>query len=988
MALGQADVRLYAPPAQDPWSDRAPDWVADGTPEPLRGELLRALGPGRVAIRALDLVRYASDASPYRTIPRAVAIPREVEDVRTLFALARRTGTPLAFRAGGTSLNGQSQTDGILLDVRRHWQRVAVESGGALLRAQPGAILGHVNRMLAPHGRRLGPDPASTEIACVGGVVANNSGGMRCGVHADSYSTLRSMTFVLPNGTVIDTAAPDAAAAFAAGAPELARGLAQVRDELRADTELCARIRRKFEIKNTTGYRLCAFLDADEPLEIFRRLLVGSEGTLAFLAEAVFDTVALGRHTTLALAFFEDIDAAVAAVEPLVQTGASATELMVAPTLIAAAWNMPGTPERWKELPPGSAALLVEFRAEGAEELDAREAQAIGILSGAGLLEPTRFTREPGEIAMLWHVREGMQGLLAAMRPPGVQLIIEDVCVPPARVAQAAKDLQALLGKHGFLPGVAGHASAGNLHFLLTPNFGEDADLERYDAFMHELVELIVAEYDGSLKAEHGTGLNMAPYVEREWGAKATEMMWRVKELADPDGILAPGVLLSRDPGVHLRNLKSTPEIEAVATKCIECGFCEPVCPSRELTTTPRQRIAIRREMVRQGTDSRLLRALLEQYEYDAIETCAADGTCSLACPVGIDTGALVKELRARAHTPRAERVALELARRWDAVEGAARGALRVGAGGGDGTLRALSGLGRAAVSHELIPEWGPSMPSAASARAPATGREGAVAVYFPACVNRIFGNPRERAGEPSLPEAMVAISARAGQPLWIPPDVAGRCCATPWSSKGHRAGQRLMARRTATAVLSWTRDGELPLLVDASSCAQGLLSEEFREALEEEQLERVQAVRVLDSIEWVHDRLLGSLQLEGRLSSLALHVPCAAVHLGLEDKLRTIVDELADEVLVPLDAGCCGMAGDRGLLHPELPAAALAGAARELAGCAPDACLCSNRTCEIALETVTGRPYESIVAALERLTRDGASVAPGAAREPAARAV
>jgi D-lactate dehydrogenase len=343
-----------------------------------------------------------------------------------------------------------------------------------------------------------------------------------------------------------------------------------MRDELRADAELSERVTRKFQIKNTTGYRLCAFLDADTPLEIFRRLIVGSEGTLAFVAEAVFETVALGRHTTLSLSLFKDIDAAADAVGPLVAAGASATELMVAPTLIAAAWNMPGTPERWKELPPQSAALLVEFRAEREAELDAPEAAALEILAARELLQKPRFSREREEVEMLWRVREGMQGLLAAIRAPGVSMIIEDVCVPPQRVGEAAKDLQRLLGEHGFLPGIAGHASAGNLHFLLTLNFGEDAELERYEAFMHELVELIVEEYDGSLKAEHGTGVNMAPYVEREWGAKATELMWRVKRLADPDGILAPGVVLSHDPGAHLRNLKSTPEIEPVATQCIE----------------------------------------------------------------------------------------------------------------------------------------------------------------------------------------------------------------------------------------------------------------------------------------------------------------------------------------------------------------------------------------------------------------------------------
>ena len=361
--------------------------------------------------------------------------------------------------------------------------------------------------------------------------------------------------------------------------------------------------------------------------------MIGSEGTLAFVAEAVFDTVPLGAHTTIALAFFEDIDAAAEAVGPLVQAGATATELMVAPTLIAAAYNMPGTPERWKELPPTSAALLVEFRADEPGALDAPERAALSILEARTLIDPPRFSRDPEEVEMVWRVREGMQGLLAAIRPPGVQLIIEDVCVPPARVAEAARDLRELLGAHGFLPGLAGHASAGNLHFILTPNFGEPADLERYDAFMHDLVELIVGKYDGSLKAEHGTGLNMAPFVEREWGPKATEMMWRIKQLADPEGVLAPGVVLNRDPGVHLRNLKSTPEIEEVATKCIECGFCEPVCPSRNATTTPRQRIVIRREMARQPPGSPVLESLLAQYEHDGIQTCAADGVVHARLP-------------------------------------------------------------------------------------------------------------------------------------------------------------------------------------------------------------------------------------------------------------------------------------------------------------------------------------------------------------------
>ncbi|MGO9487870.1 MAG: FAD-binding and (Fe-S)-binding domain-containing protein, partial [Solirubrobacteraceae bacterium] len=877
MATAQARAARLSPEggwASEPAPDAAPDWIAGGTPAPLAAELSAALGADGVGTRALDLIRYASDASPYRSIPQAVAIPRDIDGVARAMAVARRTGTPLVFRAGGTSLNGQAQTDGILLDCRRHFKAVRVEEQGARVRVQPGAVLGRVNRLLARYGRRVGPDPASTEIACIGGVVANNSGGMRCGVHADAYSTVRSLTFALPGGAVIDTAAPGAAARFAAEAPALARGLGEIRDELRADPELAARIEHKFKIKNTTGYRLCAFLDADEPLEIFRRLLIGSEGTLAFIGEAVFETVPLGRHTTLALTFFEDIDTAVDAVQPLVAAGASATELMVAPTLIAAAWNMPGTPERWKELPLGSAALLVEFRAEDAAALDGLEQAALEILRARAPIDPPRFTRERHEVEMMWRVREGMQGLLAAVRGPGVSMIIEDVCVPPARVAEAARDLQELLGRHGFLPGVAGHASAGNLHFLLTPNFGEQADLDRYDAFMGDLVDLILDRYDGSLKAEHGTGINMAHYVEREWGANATELMWRVKRLADPDGVLGPGILLSAEPGAHLRNLKSAPQIEPEVNQCIECGFCEPVCPSRELTTTPRQRIVLRREMARQRAGSPVLEALLEQYEYDAIQTCAADGVCSLMCPVSIDTGKLIKGLREGEHGAQAERAALAAARHWGPLERSARAALRAGRTLGDGPAGALAGLARGAVGQETVPAWSSAMPGPAPPL-PWTAREGAAAVYFPACLNRIFGNPRDQNEHPSLVEALLGVSARAGKPLWIPADAPGHCCGTPWSSKGYREGHRHVARRVAAAALDWTDGGKLPLVVDASSCTLGLLAE-VPSQLEEAQREAFARIEIVDSIAWVHDSLLSSLDVQGRLRSVAVHPPCA----------------------------------------------------------------------------------------------------------------
>ncbi|HWO15440.1 MAG TPA: FAD-binding and (Fe-S)-binding domain-containing protein [Solirubrobacterales bacterium] len=945
MALLQRKVEALAPAAGEPAPDRAPDALAKGAAQPLRRELEALLGADRVLARASDIVRYASDASPYRLLPRVVVMARDAGDVAKTLAYGRERGIPVTFRAGGTSLNGQGQTDGILVDVRRHFGGVAVQDGGELARVKPGTILGHANRVLAPHGRKLGPDPASTDIATVGGVIANNSGGMRCGVTHDSYSTLRSLTFVLPSGTKIDTAAPGAAERFAAEEPELAAGLAAIRDEIRADAELSERIRRKFAIKNTTGYRLCAFLDAEEPLEIFRRLIVGSEGTLAFVAEAVFETVPLPALTTTAWVHFPGIDEAIAPVRDLVDCGATAVELMVAPALITAAWNMVGAPEEWKELPPSSAVLLVEFGGESEAELDAYLERAGEILAAHETIRPIEFTREAEEIELAWRVREGLHGLVGRLRLPGTSLIVEDVCVPPERIAEGARDLQALLGEHGFLPGVAGHASAGNLHFMLTPDFAKQEDLDRYEAFMSRLVELVCDRYDGSLKAEHGTGINMAPYVEREWGEKATALMWRVKELADPDGVLSPGVVLNRDPGVHLRNLKTTPPIEEAATTCVECGFCEPACPSRNLTTTPRQRIVLRRETARQPAGSPLLRALLEEYEYDSLDTCAADGSCALACPLGIDTGKLVKELRRERHTKRAERAALAAARRWDVVEGASRAGLRLG---GPLARRTKRGQG---------------LPGPAPGKLPSTLHEGAAAVYVPSCTNRIFG------GSPV--EAMVEVSRRAGLPVWIPPDVAGSCCGLPWSSKGFAGAHRHKANEMVERLWEWSGEGALPIVIDAASCTQGI-ADPGEGVLSEENAARLAELEILDSVTWAHDRLMPWLEVSDRVGSATVHPTCATRHMGLAPRLRSIAGALADEVFVAPSSTCCGFAGDRGISHPELTAAATAPQAEELAGRDFDAHLSSNRTCEIGLSRATGAPYESFVFLLERLTRSG----------------
>ncbi|WP_344363775.1 FAD-binding and (Fe-S)-binding domain-containing protein [Streptomyces gobitricini] len=955
-----------------PYPDRVPDLLAHGSPGRLRDELTALLGAEKVLWRVSDLVRYASDASPYRFVPQVVVVAEDVADVSAVLSYAHDRGREVVFRAAGTSLNGQAQGEDVLVDVRRHWSGVEVLDGGARARVRPGTTVARANAALARCGRVLGPDPASAAACTIGGVVANNASGMTAGTARNAYRTVASLTVVLPSGTVVDTGDPAADAALARAEPGLCAELLAIKAEIEADPRLTARIRAKYEIKNTNGYRLDAFLDGSTPVEILRGLMVGSQGTLGFISEVVFDTLPLDREVTAALLFFPSLPAAAAAVPRFTEAGAVAVELMDGNTLRASV-RVDGVPADWGRLPRAATALLVEFRAPDTAALEAYERAAARVLDDLEPVAPVAsvtnaFTRDARTIGGYWKARKAFVAAAGGGRPSGTTLITEDFAVPPSRLAEACEALLALQAAHGFDAAVAGHAAHGNLHFLLAFDPSDPDDVDRYAAFMDEFCKLTVERFDGSLKAEHATGRNIAPFLELEWGPRATELMWRTKQALDPDGVLAPRVVLDRDPRGHLRGLKTVPRVEPVTDACIECGFCEPACPSRDLTTTPRQRIVLRREMTRQSPGSPVEANLLAAYGYAAVDTCAGDSVCRLDCPVGIDTGALMKRLRHARHSVREERLAALAARRFAVVEASARLAVATGRRLGDRLPASVTGLVRRVVGPERMPGWLPEIPGAAAAELPVTERARAVAVYYPACVNRVFGEPDGFVG-PSLPEAVVALSARAGRPVWIPDGVAGTCCATIWHSKGYDEGARVMANRIVEAAWGWTAGGRLPLVVDASSCALGL-AREVAPYLSARNRELHAELTVLDSVVWAADDLLPRLTVRRKAASAVVHPTCAMRHLGDEDRLPVIAEACAEEVVVPDDAGCCAFAGDRGMLHPELTESATAREAAEVTARTVDAYLSANRMCELGMQHATGRPYHSALLQLERATR------------------
>ncbi|GAA4101063.1 FAD-binding and (Fe-S)-binding domain-containing protein [Nonomuraea soli] len=931
-------------------------------PRPER-ELIATVGAENVLTSATDLVRYSADASPYHQLPRVVVVARTGDDVAAVFRFASRNGRQVVLRAAGTSLNGQAQGDDILLDVRRHFDRATVEDDGKILRSSPGVVLARANARLARHGRMLGPDPASSSAACVGGVVANNASGMTCGVEASSYRMVESLRIVLPSGTRVDTSAPDADQSLAEAEPDLVAQLLTIRDEIRADPELSARIRAKFAIKNTSGYRLDAFLDGDTPAQIVRGLLVGSQGTLGFLEEITFTTVPAHRWASTAFLRFPDLASAAAVVPALTGLGARAVELMDNLSLRATR-SIGGAPGWMHEIGEDDAGLLVEFRSSDPADLDRFEHEAGKLVTGD-------FTRDAAIAGGFWAVRKGLLTALGASRPPGTILLGEDVCVPPRRIAEAAVALRDILAAHGFDASVAGHASAGNLHFSMVFDPANPADVERYARCVEEVVALVVDRFDGSLKGEHGTGRNMAPFLEREWGRRLAELMRRVKRAFDPHAILGQGVLFTDDPRAHLRDLKTLPAVNPVLDKCIECGFCEPVCPSRDLTTTPRQRIVLQREIARRGGS----RDLERQYGYAAVDTCAGDGSCAGACPVGIDTGHAMKDLRSVRHSGLAERVALTVARHWAATERLARILLFLARTladlMGDRPVRAISLLARRLLGAGRVPEWLPATPGPAPSSA--IGQEvrpaRTTAVYLPSCINRIFGAPPGATDPTTVTRALPALAERAGVVLWTPPDVAGTCCGTVWNSKGHRAAHAYTAADLVSRLWRWTDEGTLPVVVDSSSCTLGILRD-LPAVLDPEDRVRHAALTVVDALTWARTELLPELTVTRRLARAVLHPSCAMSHLGNTGDLRAITAAIAHEVVEPITATCCGFAGDRGFLHRELTESATRAQVTELAGIAADAYLSGNRPCEIGLQHASGHPYESALVALERATR------------------
>lgn len=991
---------------------------------------VRAFVP-KTAVYTDGLRRFAwgTDAGFYRLMPKIVIRSSNEKEVSRILRAASKYDVPVTFRAAGTSLSGQSISDSVLVVAGKNWERYKVSEDGKRITLEPGIIGSRVNAILKPYGRKFGPDPASIGSCMVGGIVMNNASGMSCGTHANSDKELESVRMVFADGTVLDTGDETFREAFRASHPDFIKGIEELRDEILADKELSERIRYKYSIKNVTGLNIFPFVRFQDPFDIMAHLLVGSEGTLAFMSQVTMKTLPLPAKEASAMVYFgtirEAAEAVVALRKDIDPAALDAAELLDKRSLASVDDPM------LKDYPDKDlTALLLRVTGAGQEDLDANVNRLTDVLRGFSTLKGADgdafiFSSDPAVAGKYWAIRSGIFPSVGGMRREGTTCLIEDIAFHIEDLPDATVDLSALLDRHGYDDScIYGHALEGNFHFIINQSFDSEAEVRRYEAMIRDVAEMVVGKYDGSLKAEHGTGRNMAPFVKYEWGEKAFGVMQRVKELFDPHGLLNPGVIFNDDPECFLKNFKALPvlkpwaddskavepelaEIYKKLNKCIECGFCEVNCLSCGFTLSSRTRIATQREITSlrelpdpTASEQTRLRTLEKEYSYSGEQTCAGDGLCSTSCPMGINVADLTHQLR-RVNMPAGSfghGFWNFVAGHYAGVKSGLRGALRMATAGETvlGDL-AMSGLCRWLHNAIRIPLWTPATPEAynipkslrALVSSAAVGHDGASTVYAatgPARLESLSKRPDSQSSEAATGTPTVCkvvyFPSCINQMMGLPKHhhAVDKPLVEEMVSLLGKAGYEVIFPENMSSLCCgtiWESKG-MPEIADRKTAeleeALWQASEQGRYPILCDQSpclhrmeHKIKKMRLYEPSEFILGFLTDRLDFHQTDIPVAIHLTCSMRLMHKTGKMLELARMCSTNVIVPEGVGCCGFAGDKGMTHPELNKYALRKLKAQVKGIPVG--YSNSRTCEIGLATNSGIPYVSIAYLVNRCT-------------------
>ena len=1000
-------------------------------------ELKKMVSADRIYTDELRTLGWGTDASFYRMIPKVVVRSDSEQEVSQIVKLCSKHKLPFTFRAAGTSLSGQSCTDSVLIVAGKHWEDYELSQGLDTIRLQPGIVGSRVNEILKPYGRVFPPDPASIGSAMVGGIVINNASGMNCGVHANSDRMLLSARIILTDGTMLDTGSQESRRKFRETHPEFVAKIEALRDKVRADEELASRIRTKYSIKNVTGLNLRPLIAYDDPFDIIAHSMVGSEGTLAFLAEVTMRTLFDYKYKASAMVYFLTMKESCEAVVAMKKLKAgdedlkmSAENLMVKSAEMLDYMSLSSVDDpvflqfkkdvdagKIEGVEPGDyhnlTAILTETKGVTHEQLLEKIAKIKECLGQFRLYIPTEFTEDPAVYGKYWAIRSGIFPSVGGTRPVGTSCLIEDVAFPIESLPEATVKLQKLIADHGYSDAcIYGHAFEGNYHFILNQSFADEHEVARYAEMMRDVAKLVVEEYDGSLKAEHGTGRNMAPFVKYEWGEKAYEAMKELKDIFDPQGLLNQGVIFNDDPECFIKCLKPLPvlnydfdsvpdgghylmepelstakeTIEQVkrANKCIECGFCEVNCMSCGLTLSSRMRIAVQREICEleaTGSDPERAATLRKQYKYYGDQTCATDGLCATSCPMKINTGELTHLIRQMdmLKSPMGYRLGEFAANHMAGIKSGLRVVLDV-AHLGHVTLgpTLMTSLCRQ-MSKMGLPLWTTAMPrkkrqpkpsdltqfiieslppapsrrgeDSAAESLPYGGRmEGASkVVYFPSCINQTMGLSKEAKVKHALVDEIIQLMAKAGYEVIFPEGMERMCCGQIWESKGMLDIADRKSAELEEALWKASEEGKYPVL-----CAQSPCLHRMKKVMKK--------MKLYEPAEFIMTYLVDRLDFHPIDRHVALHLTCSTREMGVDKDMIALAKLCSNNVYLPEGVGCCGFAGDRGFTFPEMNRYALRKLRPQIEKNHIEVGYSNSRTCEIGLESNTGISYMSIV--------------------------
>lgn len=920
----------------------------------------------RIYTNNIRTLAYGTDASFYKLTPAAVIKVENEIEVSHIIKKANLLNVPVTFRAAGTSLSGQAITDSILVLLGDSWKKISVSDDLSTVTMQPGIIGGNANRFLSQFKKKIGPDPASINSAKIGGIIANNASGMSSGIKFNSYNTISEVRLIFNDGTILDTSDSASVSIFLETKKEMVSKILELRKRILKDSDSLDKITTKYQIKNTTGYGINSLVDFDDPVEIIKHLIVGSEGTLAFLSEVTLQTIDDYPDKATALAIFPNISTACRAISPLRECYVNAAELMDRASLKSIE-NKPGLPGYLKGLPNNATALLIETKAPSRDILRVQINQIIEALKPFNLVVPIEFTIKANEINTLWGVRKGLFPSICVERKEGTTVIIEDITVPYPVLDKALIGLQELFVKYEYYDAIIwGHAFDGNVHFVLNQDFGIPAEKKRYQGFIDELVQLIAIDFGGSLKGEHGTGRNMAPFVKFEWGETIAGYMKEIKDIFDAKGILNPGVLISDDPQLHLKNLKPMPVSHPLIDKCIECGFCEPACVSRDLTLSPRQRISVFREissLKKSNSEPHLLSQLIKDYAYDAKDTCAADGLCELSCPVSINTGNLIKALRVEDSGKMGNKIAMMIAKNYASVLSIMRFALNVVyfkrsilgksvMNWGMNLIRTISG-GRTPIWLDSLPKGGKSIHSLNTESA----EPAKTVVYFPSCINRSMGASRQFSDMRSLPEVTESLLKKAGYTIVFPKNLDNLCCGMPFLSKGYKEAGILKVKQLEDELLRCSNNGLYPVLCDMSPCLYTMKTNYSNSVLD-----------LYEPAEFTLKFLKEFLDFNPVENKITVYPVCSTRKMGQDENLYELAKLCSNNVFIPEVEHCCGFAGDKGFNAPELNHIGLRDLSVQLKGKDLEG-YATSRSCELGLTDNTGVTFQSILYLVDQCT-------------------